>query len=163
MLAEPQSTDRARRAHRGRWGVAGIVVLAAAAAALVVMTRHEPRHVSTGAASLSDRDVMKIVGEGAATAGEPDLASISWVATTRGAATGLIGSGSYYDADHAVVPAQVSGTFGAGNAPRPPGAAAPTGTWLHYVIDSATGEVTGVGLVDAPLDLAKLGTVHTPK
>jgi hypothetical protein len=89
--------------------------------------------------------------------GDDAPTGVQYVETTRARAVALAGA-SPRGASRVYV-LQLRGHFNGAYASVPAGHRAPAGNTLTIVVDAATGVVTDAGLTNAPVDLARLGTV----
>lgn len=84
---------------------------------------------------------------------------VEWVRTTLSRYSRLTGTGDR--GDELVYVVQVRGRFVCPLCPRPAGAEAPHGTAATTVVGVRPGHSSGFILGETPVDLARLGTVHT--
>ena len=132
--------------------VGTLVLGGVAVSAAATERRHEP--------SLSEGRIVQLAEQAATRAGDPNPTLIQHSEGTRHDAN-LVDSGdivagrtwSYLIAER--------GRFVLRDAPRPPGARAPTGNVLTLVVNASTGEITDIGVSDSYPHLARLGPVHT--
>jgi len=115
------------------------------------------------------REIDQFAVDRAAAAGNPHPHSVTWVATTFGAASVVANGGTVSSANATGSPAYVLVVTGGGDftfygAHGPPGETAPTGPTLVIIVDQTSWQMDGGGVNFAgapPLDLASLGTPET--
>jgi hypothetical protein len=113
----------------------------------------------TRSSAISNRRLLAIAQQAAARNGDrfPSLIQHSALTTRRRA--NLVDSGDVVPYGEPSYLIAIRGHF-KGDAPRPPGSKAPSGTVLTLVVNALTGKVTDGGLGDNYPDLAKFGPVH---
>jgi hypothetical protein len=107
---------------------------------------------------MSESQIKTIALAYAAGFGDPNPTSIEHVESPRNQAVLLASDDSVPDQSDSILIAE-QGSFIGANAPRPPGAPAPTGSVLTLVIDRYTGQLSDFGLRDSVPNLASRGQV----
>jgi hypothetical protein len=134
--------------------VAGSVVAAVSGALIVTLVPGS----SAASTSLTQAQITGIALGFAANAGDPTPTLVEHVETTRSQAVEASSADTVQNNAASYLIA-MRGNFVLQDAPRPPGAAAPTGSVLTLVIDAQTGQLTDIGVQDNVPDLSQLGPV----
>jgi hypothetical protein len=114
---------------------------------------------SAFSAAGADAAMTKVVTDLAVANGGADPQSISYVKTTRQAASDLTGQ-SQLDSDQPVYLAVATGKFVGTVAKTPKGSPKPEGTTMTVAVDPATGRITDWGIEGQQVSLSGLGEVH---
>ncbi len=109
-------------------------------------------------ANLTEAQISQIAHQFAAGMGDLEPSSIEHVASTRERAVYAL-SDDEVPGSEGVYVIVMRGHFIADNAPRPPGAPAPSGSTLTLVLNSSTGDLTDFGIGNQLPDLTSLGAV----
>lgn len=108
--------------------------------------------------SLSSSQIKSIAMGFSAGFGDPNPGLIEHVESSRSEAV-LASSGDSVSDNREVFLIVAKGNFVDDNAPRPPGAPAPSGSVLTLTVDAQSGELTDFGIQQSVPDLASLGPV----
>jgi hypothetical protein len=92
--------------------------------------------------------------------GDPHPGLAEWVISHRAEATQVLTGETVSDGDPEVYVLVLKGHFADSNGFGPT-TADESGTWLLAVLDARTHEILDFGLGDQPIQLSKLGTVHS--
>lgn len=132
--------------------------LAAVAAAVVVSLGGSSPSANATSPAMSESAIRALESNVASRLGENAPTGVQHVTSTRARAV-LASSGAIVDDSTPSVLIVMHGHFTDADASRPRGAPAPSGTVLTLVVDSATGQVTDLGIEEKAPDLAGLGPV----